>query len=377
MDGSPSSSSRLRRRTAAALAAVAVALLAVPAASTARKTATAAAIVLTGHGFGHGIGLSQWGAEERAAAGQTTAQILHFYYPGTQLAATPATNIRVLIALQPAVSVGSAAPFTVTDASGAVLPFAAGLHLVGPGLIDGQAVDFPVVVTPGSAPLNLAGTAYHGTFTLAAVQGQVQVVNTLGLEDYLVSVVSAECPGTWHAAALEAQAVASRSYALANLRPQAAFDLYPDDRSQNYHGLARYLPTAQAAVAATQGRVLLYRGGIVDALFSASNGGRTSVPQAVWSNVSMPYFAVREDAYDAKSPDTNWGPLKLSLADIRHAFPQVPALVSGVALVRNAGGRVTKLTFVGANGATVSLGGYAFQERLGLRSTFFAVEARP
>ncbi len=356
---------------------LAVALVAVPAASTARKTATAAAIVLTGHGLGHGIGLSQWGAEERAAAGQTTAQILRFYYPGTQLAAAPATDVRVLLALQPVARIGSTAPFTVTDARGTVLQLAAGLHVVRAGRIDGQALRLPAVVTPGSEPLRLAGTAYHGTFALAAAHGQVRVVNTLALEDYLVSVVSAECPGTWHAAALEAQAVASRSYALANLRPHAAFDLYPDDRSQNYHGLARYLPTAAAAVAATQGRVLRYRGRVVDALFSAANGGLTSVPQAVWSNVSMPYFAVRQDAYDAKGPDTNWGPLKLSLAAIRHAFPQVPALVSGVSLVRNDGGRVTRLTFLGANGETISLGGYAFQERLGLRSTFFAVDATP
>src|SRR2546425_578429 len=78
-------------------------------------------------------------------------------------------------------------------------------------------VRLPAVARPGGAPLRLGGTGYEGTLRLEASGQRVRVVDTLELEDYLVGVVSSECPGYWHADALRAQAVASRSYALANL----------------------------------------------------------------------------------------------------------------------------------------------------------------
>jgi stage II sporulation protein D len=202
-------------------------------------------------------------------------------------------------------------------------------------------------------------------------------VNDLDLEDYLVAVVSSECPGYWHSVALQAQAVASRSYALASLRPDAAFDLYPDDRSQNYHGLNRYLPRAAAAVAATRGRVLLHDGRPAYALFSAANGGLTNVPDGIWEGASPPYFAVRPDPFDAESPATIWGPVTVSRAVLQKAFPELTAGVARVAVARNAGRRAAEVTFTGADGSTVTVDGYAFQQRLGLRSTYLSIATRP
>jgi SpoIID/LytB domain protein len=370
----PAQLSRVHRLGAAVLAVVAAALAAVPATAAPNGRSGATRIVISGHGLGHGIGLSQWGAEERAAAGQSYAEILAFYYPGTQLGAGADTSVRILLAERPTAWIGSRAAFTITDAHGAVLRLGAGGHTVSAdGRIDGTALAFPAVVRPGSAALRLGGTGYDGTFTLSSTGSTLLVVNTLGLEDYLGSVVSAECPGTWHPAALEAQAIASRSYALANLHPAAAFDLYPDDRSQNYHGLARRLPGATAAVSATRGRVLLYDGTVVDALFSAANGGLTSVPDDVWAHGSLPYFSVEPDAFDARGPDTDWGPVTVPLATIRRVFPQVPLDIATISLVRNDGGRVTSVVFAGADGTSVTLDGYSFQQRLGLRSTYFAL----
>src|SRR5439155_7805721 len=174
------------------------------------------------------------------------------------------------------------------------------------------------------------------------------------------------------------QSVASRSYALANLRPDADFDLYPDDRSQNYHGLQKRLPAASAAVRATRGQVLRYRGAIVPALFSAANGGLTSIPDGIWPGDSAaPYFAARPDGFDARSPNTNWGPITLSLAAVRQAFPQVPADVSKVSVQLNAGRRVTAVRFESPDGTDATVGGYAFQQRFGLRSTYFALAPKP
>jgi stage II sporulation protein D len=354
-------------------------VLASPSASADASTVSvraASALVVTGHGFGHGIGLSQWGAEERASAGQTYQEILSFYYPGTQLQTIGDANVRVWLASKPQLRFGSGAPFTVRDAGGRTLKLAAGLYSLGvDGVLGSERLRLPLQALPGSAPLQLGGTKYHGTLALAVDGSKLQAVNTLPLDDYVVDVVSSENPGYWPQQALRAQAVASRSFALASLRPDADFDVYPDDRSQNYHGMLKEFPSAQAAVAATRDQVLSFGGRTIKAYFSAANGGRTSGVEDVWNSPSVPYLVSRPDTFDAKSPDTDWGPVTLDMTRLRAEFPQLPAMVASVDVARNNAGRVSSLTFVGADGTRFQVGGYAFQQRLGLRSTYLTLSA--
>jgi stage II sporulation protein D len=339
----------------------------------------ASGIVVSGHGFGHGIGLSQWGAEERAAAGQSYRTILAFYYPGTSLARTRGRTVRVLLAERPSVRIGSKAPFTVSDASGRVLRFPAGRFELGPdGRLDGRTVLLPARVSPGSALLSLGATQYRGTLEIDPSQDELSVVNAIALEDYVADVVSSECPGYWPQQALRAQAVASRTYALANLHPERAFDLYPDDRSQSYHGLHKEFRTARTATAATRGQVLKYDGRLVDAFFSAANGGRTSGVEGIFSDNPVPYLVSKPDVYDARSPDRNWGPVDIDLAKLRAAFPEIPSPLAGVDVTRFSSGRASSLTFTGLDGSAFTVDGYTFQQRLGLRSTLLTVGlARP
>lgn len=299
------------------------------AAPAARSRATVTTLTLAGRGLGHGIGLSQWGAEARARAGETAEQILSFYYPSTEIRQVASRPVRVLIADHR-------------------LP----IRRVGPATLVG-------------------GTRYPGVVRVVRAGARVNVVDTVPLEEYVADVVSSECPGYWPAAALEAQAIASRSYVLASLRPRKPFDVYDDDRSQNFHGYLKHLPRAVAAARATQGRVLEHAGRVVYALFSASNGGRTSVPDGVWGTPRMPWFRAELDPYDRSGPDAHWGPVRIPLGTIRRAFPQVPDGVVAVDATRNVGDRVVELTFATADGVKAVVPGYAFQQRFGLRSTYF------
>lgn len=331
-------------------------------------------LTLRGHGFGHGIGLSQWGAEARAAAGQSARQILSFYYPGTHVQQIPARRIRVFLASRPRLTVSSPAAMLLRGADGARQVVPAGRHVVSATTFDGTLLALPATLEPTSrAPLRLGGTAYEGSFELSNVGPAVRAVNVLPLERYVADVVSSECPGYWPPAALQAQAVASRSYALANLRPSEPFDVYRDDRSQNYHGLVKHLPRALSAAATTRGQALVYDGSIVNALFSASNGGRTSVPDGVWGGDRAPYFVVVDDPFDRGNPDANWGPVRLTIDRLRSSFPQIPPAVQSVTVTRNAGDRVTSLDFVGPDGSSATIAGYGLQQRFGLRSTYFSV----
>jgi stage II sporulation protein D len=371
-----STSNRLGRWAMRGLAiAVLVGACSVAAAGGASAEAgSATAVVVSGHGFGHGIGLSQWGAQERAAAGQTYNEILSFYYPGTELRTVPDTNVRVWLTEQPRLQIGSRSPFSVQDAGGRVLHLPGGIYPVAvDGLLGSTRLQLPLVVEPGATPLQLGGTRYHGTLTISLSGSRLEAVNTLALDDYVVDVVSSECPGYWRQDALRAQAVASRSYALTSIRPDAPFDLYPDDRSQNYHGMSNEFPTAAAAVAATKDQVLFYAGRPVKAYFSASNGGVTSGVEHIWATSPLPYFVSRADTFDAKSPDLNWGPVTLSINRLRTAFQDLPTRIVNVTIARNAADRASTVTFVGADGSHVQIDGYSFQQRLGLRSTYLSL----
>ena len=332
-------------------------------------------LTISGHGFGHGIGLSQWGAEERAKAGQTHQQILSFYYPGTEIAFAASRSVRVLLGEGPRFIIGSRSGFKVVDASGRTVEFAAGHYPVsGDGRVDGHPLIMPITVSPGSAPVMLGGSRYRGTLTLTRDGSQLDAVNTLDLEQYVGDVVSFENPANWPREALRAQAIASRSYALANLRPDAAWDLYPDDRSQNYGGLRKEYLTAVAAAAATEGQILRYRGQIVNALFSASNGGLTSTSDGVWDGPGLPYFKIRSDQFDARSPASNWGPVQVGISTLRDDFPDLPAAgIVSIAIATNSANRATSVTFLGADGSSVAIDGQTFQQRLKLRSTYLSL----
>jgi stage II sporulation protein D len=356
--------------------AAALSLAAAPSVSAHTSAAVeASGLTISGHGFGHGVGLSQWGAKERAGAGQTYRQILSFYYPGAALGTGPAgASVRVLVAEQARLRLGSAASFAVRDAQRQVVRMPAGRYsLTVGGALGSARLVFPLRVEPGTAPLEIGGIRYRGTLTLREDAGRLQAIDALALEDYLVGVVSTENPGYWPQEALRAQAVASRTYALSRLRPSADFDLYADDRSQNYHGLQKEFRSAAAAVAATRRQILLFAGRPIEALFSASNGGMTSGNEDVWGGAPLPYLPSRPDPYDARSPASNWGPVKVSVEKLRSAFPGLPSRITGVKVSRNGAERAATVTFVGIDGSGFPVGGRAFQQRLGLRSTYLTV----
>ena len=103
-------------------------------------------------------------------------------------------------------------------------------------------------------------------------------VKRVPLERYVRGVVAAEMPSSFPAAALEAQAVASRTYALTSDAGGSRFDVYSDTRSQVYRGVAAETSATNAAVAATAGQVVLYAGKPVITYFFASSGGIQRTP---------------------------------------------------------------------------------------------------
>lgn len=174
----------------------------------------------------------------------------------------------------------------------------------GAGASRGWVVD-RVRFEPLGGPLGVAGLGdFKGTIDIAAAGGAVQVVNELGLEDYVKGI--SEVPVGWPAEAQKAQAVAARTYALWQKArtPAGSFaDICATQSCQVYAGLAKeQRPGANAwtsAVDATAGQVLLWRGAPIMAKYSSTSGGRSVAGSA-------PYLRSVEDRDDAVSPYHRW-----------------------------------------------------------------------
>jgi stage II sporulation protein D len=327
-------------------------------------------LVVTGHGWGHGLGMSQWGAYGYARHGFAYNRILAHYYPKTTLAHAAGRTLRVLVAQGKSVTLGATGGWSAIDATGTRVPLDPGTVDLGPAL---TLASHPELSPPFSftspAPLTVDGKAYRGKLVVSSDGKLVSVIDYVGLEPYLKGVVPAEMPSDWPAAALAAQAVAARSYALANLVKAGPFDLYGDSRSQVYGGVAVEADATDAAVDATSGMVLQYDGKVADTLFHSSSGGRTASALEA-TGVAVPYLVSVADPYDALSPVHDWGPLLLDAAKVQKEL-KLQAPIAGLTATAGASGRVRSLQVATDDDASASFTGNQVRFALGLRSTWF------
>jgi SpoIID/LytB domain protein len=216
------------------------------------------------------------------------------------------------------------------------------------------------------------GQAPSGTIVRVLVGSKVQDVP---LERYVRGVVSAEMPAGWPLAALEAQAIASRTYALTSDAGGSRFDVYSDTRSQVYRGPAAETAQTNAAVADTAGQIVTYGGHPAVTYFFASSGGMTeSVQNGFPGATPEPWLRGVQDSYEAASR-SDWK-VTLSFATVAK---RLQGLVNGQfrgieVLTRGYSPRIVTAAVLGSAGKT-DVSGPELESRLGLQSTwaYFAV----
>jgi stage II sporulation protein D len=246
------------------------------------------------------------------------------------------------------------------------------------------------------------GRSYRGTAEVLQDRTGLTVVNQVGMESYLLGVVSAEMGrrSANELAALQAQAVVSRTYALRNLRRRKAqgFDLYATVSDQVYGGVADETPEANEAVATTRGRVITYGGMPIEALYFSTCGGKTAESFEVFRGGSQPYLRSIADqgpngeVYCSISPRYRWreewtgeslrATLRRNLPAEVGITPERVQQVTAVQVTRRTpSGRVDELTIELA-GSSVKVKGTAIRRVLRpangelLRSSAFALGAR-
>lgn len=158
------------------------------------------------------------------------------------------------------------------------------------------------IPSTGQSYLTHKGRDYRGIFILRASRKGVVLVNILNLEDYLLAVVPSELsPYNFNELeAHKAQAVAARTYATKNLKQNddLGFDLCDTPKSQFYKGMNAEHPLCTQAVEETRGEVALYRGRLIDALYTSTCGGKTEDVEDVFQGPALPYLRSTECVYE-------------------------------------------------------------------------------
>jgi stage II sporulation protein D len=364
------------------------------------------AFAFSGHGWGHGHGLSQYGARGAARKGLSAHQILSFYYPGTTIARTTGT-IRVLITADTTrdVQVAVQKGLSVTDlgtGKSYPLPTKKGVVAWRLNVDHGKAVVayrihawHRYVLAKGLATLKGDGEfqATSRKLTLITPSGREAVrgalraasptkgssdrdtVDVLSIDSYVRGVVPSEMPTSWETAAVRAQAVAARTYALFERAENASryYEICDTSACQVYGGLRAETAAGDAAVDATAGEYLSYQGAPAFTQFSSSDGGWTAAGTV--AGAAVRYLPAKKDPYDAVSgnPNHSWT-TQVKASVLQKKYPKLGTLTSLTITSRTGGGqwkgRVVTARLTGTKG-TVSVTGADLQAAYGLRSTWF------
>ena len=364
-----------------------------------------AAMAFDGSAFGHGVGLCQWGARGRAAAGQSVQQIIGAYYPGTtiQKVLAPETTIRVLVhsGLEVAAdetervsAVGGTWQVVAQGVAPITVPTDAKLELVNPGGLrwqvkrrDGAVLSWgplsgPLVVRPTSPDTrivldyrpsgdvpgrpNTYFDTYRGEIILYPTGQGIETVNRIGIEDYLRGVVPEESPATWPDAALQAQALAARSYAVfrAQTRAKQAWDVDDSTWDQVYRGWWAEHPNTNRAIDATAGQLVMSGAQVAQTYFFASCNGWTDSNESVWGGTPLPYLRGIRDVdaagqpFDKDAPGSTWTTGSLTASQFEAMLKVDPAtdvgsLRSVDLSTRAPSGRLLSVRVAGTNGTKV------------------------
>ena len=287
----------------------------------------------TGSGYGHGVGMSQIGARSRALAGESASAILNYYYKDVQVAPFVDTHtIRVNIAhLVKSVSFTTHTPGARIDVfEGDVGNSTQSLPIT--SFATKKRTTFTTASLPKEKALTLrwvgenpiitmtqgsVSTKYkYGYITIKALKGALVVTNTLALRDEYLWGIS-EVPSSWPAAMLEAQAIASRSYALSKLsviRPSCDCQVYSHITDQNFVGYSKesearfgllWKDAVSRTIVDTQtSLVVLSNGKPAQTYFFSSSGGATQTTRDAWGEAT----AFTQSVPDSASVDIKLNP---------------------------------------------------------------------
>ncbi len=375
-----------------------------------------------GAGYGHGVGMSQIGARAKALAGETATAIISYYYKDVGI--EPLDDSKIL-----RVNIGH----LLTSAKMATATQDATMQIFSGDIGDAQDVA-PLAIVPVKSSLNFtilgstvlpsvvtgkktvsiprnriftvrwSGTRYlpgvdgvislsHTTTTKKYRYGQMQfravkaatlgyrieVTNSVRLSDEYLWGVS-EVPSSWPEAALQAQAIASRTYAMSKAgiyRASCDCDLYGEISDQSFLGYAKETEKGwgqfwKAAVTNTSGLTITQEGKPITAYFGSSSGGLTETSVNAWGTEKS--FTQSVEDISSLDPVLNprfyqWDRI-ITQSSVAAAFA-LPDVVSLEIVMKNTTGTVATIKATSSKGVQKSLRGETFRSRTKIPSAYF------
>jgi stage II sporulation protein D len=366
--------------------------------TTAFADVTPARFIITGSGFGHGVGLSQIGAEGMALEGKSATDILTYYFPGTQVTTAPLTqSIRVNIAHQSTYQAitgtnlqlykGDLSTTPIPVPQGATLKFSIFGKVISATITSKGS---PTVVVP-SGPLfsvkwdgilKVAGISLkYGSVALRAVASKIEVTTTLALDTEYIYGIS-EMSSAWPTAAIQSQAIASRTYGLARIatiRKDCDCNVYSTMYDQNFVGYSKESEPVigalwKAAVDATTGMTVTYNNAPINVYFFSSSGGMTQRSEDVWGT-AFPYLTNVADPYSLDlvlNPTYSHWQRVINQKDMSAAFG-LPDVASIAIDARTPSNSVISLTATSSTGTKATLPVGTFKTKLKIPASWFQI----
>ncbi len=369
-----------------------------------------ASFAFTGSGYGHGVGMSQIGARSRALSGESATAILNYYYKDVVVAPYVDTHtIRVNIAhLVKSISFTTHTPGALLEiyegdlsrfdqatpivsyASKRRAPFTlAGQMVALSGITRGKALTLRWTGENAVVTMNHGSVATkykYGFITIKVVKGALEVTNTLALRDEYLWGIS-EVSSSWPSAMLEAQAIASRSYALSKLsvvRSACDCQVYSHISDQNFVGYSKESEprfgrlwkeaVSRTIVDTSTSLVVLSNGKPAQTYYFSSSGGATQSTLDAWGTATAYTQSVPDTASVDVALNPRFASWKASIAQdvIAKAF-LLPDVLTLEIISRNEAGAVTFIAATSSTGVTKKIRGDTFRSRVKLFSPWFSL----
>ncbi|MBU1035525.1 SpoIID/LytB domain-containing protein [bacterium] len=264
-------------------------------------------------------------------------------------------------------------------------PHDKGIEILGKGVYSGPIKIIPVGNTKIIVVFNGQKYHYRGNMEINIDKeyGKLNVINIIGIEEYLYGVLKKEISPRWPAEALKAQAVAARTYAIFNMNKyiDKGYNICASTNSQAYGGVNHEDPLTNKAVDETRGVIMVYKGKPINAVYHSDSGGYTEDSENVWGSF-LPYLRSVKSKYEEKvSPPHHTWTYSINEKDLTKKLQKQGYTVNSVVSIepvnKSETGRINELDFITDNNEVINMKANNFRSLIGadlIRSTLFNIK---
>jgi len=260
-----------------------------------------------------------------------------------------------------------------------------GIEILGKGVYSGPITIVPVGNTKIIIVFNGQKYHYRGNIEIDfdKEHKKLNVINIIGIEEYLYGVLKKEISPRWPAEALKTQAIAARTFAIFNMNKyiDEGYNICASTNSQAYGGVNHEDPLTNKAVDETRGVIMTYKGKPINAVYHSDSGGYTEDSENVWGSF-LPYLRSVKSKFEEKvfPPYHTWT-CSIDEKDLTKKLQKQGYTINSVVSIepvnKSETGRISELAFITNNNEVINMKANNFRSLIGvdlIRSTLFSIK---